>query len=109
MPKRIIGPKKPTRETALPGSMQTYDIDNKGFLERRGIQLTTISPALIKNARNQAASGNLGPLHELYEKMETSETFFWGACLCAQKRRKRHDHAGESCARTIQGRAAFGG
>lgn len=78
MPKRIIGPKKPTRETALPGSMQTYDIDNKGFLERRGIQLTTISPALIKNARNQAASGNLGPLHELYEKMETSETFFGG-------------------------------
>lgn len=78
MPKRIIGPKKPQRQTNLPSGLAAPSIDNKGFLERRGFQLTSLTPDLVRGARNAASQGDLGPLQELYEKMETSETFFGG-------------------------------
>jgi phage gp29-like protein len=78
MPRQIIGRSKPQKETTISSSGRNFNIDQPGWEDRADFIPGSITPQAIQNAVQQGKQGNLGPLQQLYQEMETGSTFFGG-------------------------------
>lgn len=78
MPRKIIGRAKPTKETNLSSGADAFTIRQDGFKDRFKFADTDISADKIRSAVTAAGSGNLGLLHEVFERMERGSTFYGG-------------------------------
>lgn len=75
---KTIGRFTPSKVPNLPNSLEKWLFTQDGFNDRLGIIPKSISPTELDAIRSDAASGNLGPLYELYEKMVSTDSRIGG-------------------------------
>lgn len=78
MPSKIVGKFAPSAVPNEPAGAESFIIRADGNFERNGIIEQDISPQRMESIKRQAASGSLGDLYELYEKMTTADARIGG-------------------------------
>ncbi|MCK5644349.1 MAG: DUF935 family protein, partial [Gammaproteobacteria bacterium] len=73
-----IGTFAPSEVPNLPASFDSWIATQTGFNDRLGLIPASIAPTTLDAIRREAASGQLGRLYELYEKMVATDARIGG-------------------------------
>lgn len=75
---KTIGKFAPVEVPNLPASFDSWIAEQTGYNDRLGLIPASISPTVLNSIREEAASGRLGRLYELYEKMVATDARIGG-------------------------------
>ena len=75
---KTIGRFAPSEVPNLPASFDSWIATQTGYNDRLGLIPASISPTVLDSIRKEAASGQLGRLYELYEKMVATDARIGG-------------------------------
>jgi phage gp29-like protein len=68
----------PTKEASIPSEFERYLVKQEGYNERGGIIQSEVTPTQLQTIKTAAAQGRIGPLYELYTKMEATDSRYGG-------------------------------
>lgn len=75
---KTVGRLVPQKVVDLPARFDAFMLGQDAFNQRLGIIPNEVAPSNIEDITSGAAKGNLGPLYEMYRKMEVTDPRFGG-------------------------------